>query len=247
MIYTLPTIGVADVTDNEWGRLYKFNTTGDSGLICPYRSYYFRDFIAGNWQDISIGMIHCEMGNGGGDTANLVAERLNEITPANLFHFGLSKSSNGTIPVTVNPWFVGMRGIIAGVSQIMTSPLQLAQLTMIATQNGATVIDTNLIQLPLSQGVSGTPFSRVGIRFIYDEINSRLHLNYAVDTGIALASDAANVTSLTNFLQGISSSTSGSFTSFPCTSITNFSSFYMFWPYLFNRIKLQCVGMIKNG
>jgi len=248
MIYESPTIGIAMPTDADWGRLYKFNTTGDSGLIMPYRSYYARDFNPGVWNDISLGFIHCTMGNSGGDTANIVAERLLENAPVNLFHFGLSKTVSGSVPVADNPWFVGLRGIIGGVTQIMTSPVQLAYLYPTAVYNSqAAQLSGGIVAMPLSQGVSGTPFSMIGIRLIYNPTTKYLYLNYATQTGIALASEAANVSTLTTFLNGISGSIGGAFASFYIPNLANYKSFYIFWPYLTNRLKLHCVGLIKNA
>ena len=248
MIYEVPTIGLAMPTDADWGRLYKYNTTGDSGLIMPYRSYYARNFNPGTWNDISLGFIHCTMGNGGGDTANVVAERLEENAPVNLFHFGLSKTINGIVPVAVNPWFVGLRGIIGGVTQIMTSPLQLAQLYPTAVYNlGTAQLSGGAVQMPLSQGISATPFSMIGIRLIYNPTTGVLYMNYDTDTGVALASESANVSTLTTFLNGISSSTGSAFASFNIPNLANYKTFYIFWPYLTNRLKLHCVGLIKNA
>lgn len=247
MIFSNPTTWIAMPTDADWGRFYKFNSTGDAGIIMPYRSYYFRDFFAGQWNDISLGFIHCTMGNGGGDTANVVAERLLEDAPVNLFHFGLTVSSNGVVPAVTIPQFVGIRGIIGGVTQIMTSPLQLAQLLPVARVNGIDYESGTNLQMPLSQGVTGTPFSIFGIRLIKNSQNNVVYLNYDADTNIALPDEESNITTMVDFLNGISGDINTPFASFNFPNLTNLKTFYIYWPYLMNRLKLQCVGVIKNS
>src|SRR6516225_3244415 len=105
MIETIPTIGIAMPTAADWGQLYQFNGTGDAGLILPPRAYYFRDFFSGQWNDMSIGIIHCECGTSG-STSALVNERQLEDNLANLFNFGISQSLSSAIDVAGNPNFV---------------------------------------------------------------------------------------------------------------------------------------------
>lgn len=235
-------------TEADWGRLYLFNSTGDAGLIMPFRSYYFRDFFAGGWTDMAIGLFHSTMGNGGGDTADLVAERQAESVDVNLFHFGLSKSSGSTIQVQNNPNFLGLRGILGGVTQINTSPTTLAQLqlTMIKGNNGGP--SGSPITMPLSAGISSTPFSAIGIRFIYDPTTKIIHLNWDKIDSLALPDDSTNVSAMQSFLSGIDNSTTSSDAQFQTDGdLSNFSSYYIYWPYLTNRLKLQCVGATKFG
>lgn len=250
MIETLPTIGIAMPTAADWGQLYQFNGTGDAGLIMPPRSYYFRDFFTGGWTDMAIGMIHCETGIGAGQPlANLTTERQTETNVANLFHFGLSKSGgSATINVASNPTFVGARSILGGVTQINTSPLNLSQLQM-ALVNGASPGSTNgsPFSMDLSQGVSGSPFSMVGLRFTFNPATGILAVNYASQTGVALADEPSNTTTLTTFLEGLSNTVAGSKAQFNLPSVADFSTYYIYWPFLNNQLKLHCVGAIKLG
>ncbi len=234
-------------TEADWGRLYKFNTSGDTGLIMPFRSYYFRDFLNSAWQDISLGFIHCEMGNGGGDQATLIDERLAEIAATNLFHFGLSQSIAGNINVAANPYFMGVRGILGGITEIITATSELANLAPTFVNGAATSVTPVAITMDLAQGISGTPFAMFGVRFVLNQSNNMVYMNYANETGVALADDAANQTTLETFLTGISGNTSGATASFPLANPQDFRTWFLYWPYEVNRIKLQCVGAIKNG
>lgn len=234
-------------TDAEWGRLYKFNTTGDSGLVMPPRAYYFRNFFAGNWTDLTLGMIFATCGNTG-DTSNLNDERLASTTPANLFHFGVSQSlKTNTINVGVNPVFAGMRGRLSSTTQLLASPKVITNLIGTLVNNGVTQISGGTHDLDLTEGVTATPFNMMGIRLIHDPITGILRMNRAISNGIALADDAANVTTLETFLLGISGDTVAPYATFNCPSTANFKTFYTFWPYLTNRLKLHCVGAIKLG
>lgn len=233
-------------TDADWGRLYLYNGAGDAGLVMPYRSYYFRDFFPGAWTDLAIGMIYRARG-AADDNANLAAERQSETQVANLFHFGLSKSTGGTIPVANNPYFMGVRGVMGGVTQVMTSPLQIAQLLQTLVNGGSTSTAGAAIQMPLSQGVSATPFSMFGIRFTINTLTSRVYLKHHKIASLALANDAANTTTLTAFLNGISNDPNVADASFPIGSTVNFNTFYIYWPYLTNRIQLHAVGALKLG
>lgn len=246
MISVLPTIGLAMPTDADWGRLYKYNTTGDAGIVMPLRSYYFRDFFAGEWQNIAIGLIYRNSGIAN-DTSDVVNERQVEIIVANLFHFGLSKSTGNTIPVADNPFFLGLRGILNGVTEITASPLQLADLL-------PTLVDANFlqtagspIQFVLQKGTSGTPFAMIGLRFVFDPLSSKVYVMKDTNPALALADEDANVTTLTTFLAGISSNPTDAIASFPLSTTINLSSYYVYWPYLENKLMLHCVGAIKSA
>jgi hypothetical protein len=244
VIQTSPTIGLAMPTDADWGRLYNYNTTGDAGLVMPFRSYYFRNFFAGNWQELMIGMIFRNSG-AGGDYTSVTAERQNENFIGNLFHFGLSKSANGAIDVANNPSFIGLRGVQSGLSQITTGPIQLANLKLTCVSNGNSAV-TGLNQImPLSEGTPTNPFTMIGLRFIADPVSRKVYITYAVQQNVALADDAANTTTLSNFLQGISRNEAEADGAFPIYDVINFNAFYIYWPYLNNRLFLQTVGVIK--
>jgi len=232
-------------TDEDWGRLYNFDTTGDAGLVMPPRSYYFRNFFAGSWTDMAIGMIYNACANAS-DTADVVPERLDEITPANLPHFGLSKSVGGVIEVAENPHFVGIRGILGGVTQLLHSPKQLGQFYPTLVNKDATTINGAPFQIPMEQGVSGTPFSAIALRFVYDVLNGRLHMNINMTASIALADDAANTTAMETLINGTSNSLASDAV-WTVSKVTDFTAFYIFWPYLNNRLKLHCVGAKKFG
>lgn len=233
-------------TDEDWGRLYNFDTTGDAGLVMPPRSYYFRNFFAGAWTDMAIGMIYCACANTGDE--NVVAdERQSETNVANLPHFGLSRSSGGTIDVANNTSFVGIRGVMGGVTQLLHSPKQLAVLMPTYVHNAVTQTDGDPITLPMEQGITATPFSAVGLRFIYDVLNGRLHMNINTVASLALANTAANTSEMTDLLDGTSNSIIASDASWTVPNVAALSCFYVFWPYINNRLKLQCVGAKKYG
>lgn len=240
MIQIDTTIGIAMPTAAEWGQLYQFNTTGDAGLIMPPRSYYIRDFITGAWTDLAIGAIICATAATGKQDA-IVAERQSEIIPANLPHFGLSQSVDDLIDVNSNPFFVGIRGILGSLTQVMTSPAQIAYLQAIYNGNpqGAAQI------LPLSSGTDDTAFVMWGLRFAYNPGNSTLYINFATQTGVTLTVDSDDETILNPFLQGISNSTSTAIASFVIENLSDFRTFYIYWPYILNQLKLHCVGLIQ--
>jgi hypothetical protein len=244
MISVLPTIGLAMPTDADWGRLYNYNTSGDAGLVMPLRSYYFRDFFPGAWQNLAVGLIYRNSGIAN-DTANLTHERQAEISPANLFHFGISKSNGFTIPVATNSYFLGLRGILSGVTEINTSPLQLADTKLTLVNGGANSVNGSAIQVPLKQGTSSTPFAMIGIKFVFDQLSNQVFLFFDSNDSVALADEDANVTTLTSFLEAISSDPTLANASFSLNSTTNFTSYYIYWPYLLNKLMLQCVGAIK--
>lgn len=247
MLYSVPTIGLAMPTDQEWGRLYKFNGTGDAGLIMPPRSYYFRDFVAGGWSNVAMGLIFCNNnGTSGGDTSNVVNERLSEDAVVNLPHFGLSKSVGGVIDPSSNANFIGLRGALGGVCQLIASSSTLGAMLMTLVHGGADNTNGVPIQLKINYGVSSTPFAIMGIRFIYDAATHKVYMFYDSDNGIALADDAANQTTLNAYLDAIPSDITTATASFSLPEGTaDFSSYYIFWPYLVNRLKLHCVGMKK--
>lgn len=233
-------------TDADWGRLYNFDTTGDAGIVMPFRSYYIRDFFSGGWQDIGIGLIHCECGNTG-DYSALVTERQDESAVVNLPHFGLSKSVGGVIDPANNQFFAGIRGIKGSVTQVMSSPDQIAYMQPVVVENGIDNPQGAAIIVPLSTGINSTPFTMWGLRLTYSPGTGLLYLNFASQTGVALVDDPSNVTTLNTFLQEISNAQSDALASFPVTNIADFSTYYIFWPYLKNKIKLHCVGLTKFG
>lgn len=246
MITVLPTIGLAMPTDADWGRLYQYDTTGDAGIVMPLRSYYFRDFFAGAWQNIAIGLIYRNSGVAN-DTSDVVNERQAEIIPANLFHFGLSKSDGSTIPVAANPYFLGIRGILNGVTEITASPLQLADLLPTLVDANALSTMGSTIQLVLQNGTSATPFAMIGLRFVLDPLTNTVYIMIGSNPALALADEDANVTTLTTFLEGISSDITTAIASFPLFNTLNFGSYYVYWPYLENKLMLHCVGAIKSA
>lgn len=250
MIGITPTFGqiIMPITEADWGRLYAYNGGGDPGLVMPYRSYYFRDFIPGHWTDLRIGFIHRARG-GASDTANVTDERPPEYTVSNLFHFGLSKSINGIIDVGNNPYFLGIRGILDGVTRITASPLKLSDTKLTLVNNAPDTIASPTFELPLSHGVSANPFSFVGIRFVYNVANHRIYIKVATETNIAMTVEQeANFVALTTRLNAITmTSFVDADASFPIGSLSNFSTFYIYWPFILNRLCLHCLGAIKSA
>lgn len=243
MISIISTIGNLMTPEQSWGHIYSLGS--DAGLVMPFRSFYFRDFFPTAWTDLAIGMIYSNCG-AGGDTSSVVDERLVEDKISNLFHFGMSQSVGISVPVADNPLFIGLRGILDGVTQIMTSPLQLAQLSMTLVKDGSTSTDGDLIQLPLAQGAGGTPFNMVGIRFTFDRVNGLVYVNYATDTAFAIPADT-DPTILEDFLGGMSNLQADAIATFGISNVTNFKTFYIYWPYLTNKLKLHCLGAVKYG
>lgn len=231
-------------TDSDWGRLYNYNTVGDAGLLMPPRSYYFRDFFGGGWNEMLIGMIYRNTGLAS-DVANLVAERQDESSPANLFHFGISQSANGTIPVANNPNFLGIRGERGGLSQITIAPLQLANVRFASVFNSADQPGGVNMVVPLQQGTSATPFAMIGIRYIFNPTDQKIYVKFAANPALALANDAANVTTLTTFLNSITRDFTAMDAAFGFWDVTKFGTFYIYWPYFNNKLALQTVGAIK--
>jgi hypothetical protein len=234
-------------TDADWGRLYKFNTSGDSGMIMPFRSYYLRNFFAGEWTDMAVGIIFATCGNTG-DMSAPIAERQSETAVANLFHFGLTKPGLTIGEVSANPRFMGLRGIIGGVTQITFTPLQLAQLYLTRVYDATTTTQATGIAMPITSGTGNGPFAFVGLRFMFNRIAQTVSINYAVEDEVTLANDAENTTKMTTMLQALSNNQVTPHAKFTgVLSVTDFSSYYIYWPYLKNRLKLHCVGAIKNG
>lgn len=247
MIEEIPTIGFAMTTAADWGQLAQFDGSGAAELIVPPRAYYFRDFFMGSWNDLSIGFIHAECGISA-ETAAIEDERQLENNLANLFQFGISQSKNGAIDIVNNPFFTGLCGLFGGITQITASTNTLGQLVgTLIDNNGQGTTNGNLFQMDLSQGVTSTPFSMLGIRFIFDPIKEILSMNFQSQTnvGIGMGDDPSPI--LETFLQGLSGDTTNPSASFLLPNNSNFETFFLYWPYLNNQIKLQCVGAIKNS
>lgn len=244
MISTLPTTGLAMPTDADWGRLYSYDTTGDDGLVMPFRSYYFRNFFT-NWKELAMGFIYRNCG-AGGDYSDITAERQAETQIANLPHFGLSYSQGGSIPVATNPYFVGLRGVRNGVTQINASPtLTLNQLRLVSCFNGNDDVRGLNFSIPLKQGVQANPFAMLGIRFVINQTDGKLYVAIKFNQNVALADEAANTTTLTDFLATITRNPPEMDAAFANYNITNLNAFFIFWPYLNNKLILQTVGAIK--
>lgn len=244
MINIDTTVGIAMPTASDWGQLYQFNTTGDAGLIMPPRSYYIRDFITGSWTDLAIGAIICATGTSG-PQASLTAERQTETQLANIPQFGLSKSANDAININSNPFFVGLCGIIGSVTQLMTSPKQIAYMQATCINNGQTQGNGSAQILPLSSGTDDTQFVMWGLRFTYNPLTSILYINFSTQTGVTLTEDSEDETTLNPFLQGISNSTGTAIASFVIPNLADFKTFLIYWPYLNNQLKLHCVGVVQ--
>lgn len=245
MIQTVTTIGIDMATAADWGQLYSLS--GDAGLVMPFRSYYIRDFIAGDWNDFAIGLIY--IAHGATIPSNLVAERQSETDPSNLFHFGLTTDGgkNQINSVSDNPFFLGLRGIIGGVTQITTSPTQLAQLYMTLVNNGQTQTIPTPLQLPLNDYGASNPFSIVGLRFTRDKTNNLVYINWNTQANLNLTEDSDDVPALSAFIAAIPNTFSTALGSFSLSSVNNFSTYYIYWPYQLNHLALHCVGAIQFG
>lgn len=244
MIFNIPTIGVAVPTDADWGRLYLFDDTEDAGLIMPPRSYYFRDFFSGGWTQLAMGLIHCATEDGG-ETDPVVNETKASNLVANLFHFGLTESGGGTVPVAANPEFLGIRGRLNGSPSLLLSGPKLTDNEYVCIRSGGAQRSGSGIEIPLSDGISASPFTMMGLKFIFDVENDRLHLHFATEEGVSLADEDENVEKLTTFLNDMPETTSGSDADFYITNLSSYKSYYIYWPYMLNRLKLHCVGAIK--
>lgn len=233
-------------TDADWGKLYSFSS--DAGLLMPFRSYYIRDFVAGDWNDFAIGLILLAHGTTT-PPSDLVNERQSETDPSNLFHFGLT-TDNGTNQIQSvgnNPFFIGLRGIIGGVTQISTSPTQLAQLYLTLVNHSVTQTVATPLQLPLNNHGTSNPFSMVGLRFTRDKANQQIYINFSTQANLGLTADSDDVPALTTFIEAIPNTFSTATAQFTLNSVANFSTYYIYWPYQLNRLALHCVGAIQFG
>lgn len=246
MIYTVTTVGPEMATDSDWGRLYQFNTSGDTGLVMPYRSYYFRPFFSGGWTDLAIGLIYGTWGNTG-DLSDVVAERLGGTAPTNLFHFGLTQTSGSPFDVNANQNFLGIRGILGGNTEITTSPLQLGVLQFTRVYNGQSDQDGQPVVMPLTQGVSDTPFAMIGLRFTFDPTTNLVYANFNSNAAVGLSDDTADITTLKPFMDAIPNTVDNALFSFSISDTSRLRSYYIYWPYLTNRLTLYTVGAEKYG
>jgi hypothetical protein len=247
MIFVDPTIGIAVITDDVWGRLYKFGGAGDAGLIMPPRSYYFRSFNAGNWTNLVMGMIYTGTANATENTA-VVNETLSSLNFGNLFHFGLSKANpDGTIDVEDNQNFLGMRGLHNSVHQIFNSPTPavITQVALTSVKNGVVTEDGSSFSLPLTRNASTALFSMIGMRFMRDTTNNTVKVFYEIDESVDLTSPNVDSEILQNFLTQLSDDPNDAQGEFSISSVANLTTFYIFWPWILNRMKLQAIGAIK--
>lgn len=274
MIQIITTIGISMATAADWGQLYSLS--GDAGLVMPFRSYYIRDFFAGDWNDFAIGLIY--IAHGATIPSDLVDERQSETDPSNLFHFGLTTDNgkNQIDSVSENPYFIGLRGILSGVTQITTSPLQLAQLYMTLVNQSQLLVQATPLQLPLNNHGDSNPFSMVGLRFTRDQTNGVVYINWNTQANLNLTADSDDVPALSAFLAAIPKTFSTAVAQFPFGAsikapspvdppttpppisipyslqpptgpASNFSTYYIYWPYQLNHLALHCVGAIKFG
>lgn len=247
MIFIDPTIGIAVPTDETWGRLYKFGGTGDAGLIMPPRSYYFRSFNAGNWTNLVIGMIYTGTANASENTA-VVNETLSSLNFGNLFHFGLSKAnSDGTIDVEDNQNFLGMRGLHNSAHQIFNSPSPavITQVALTSVKNSAVDEDGSAFSVPLTRHATNPLFSMIGMRFMRNTTTNRVKIFYEIDESVELDGTPPDSEILQTFLEQLSNDPNDAQGDFAIPSVSNLTTFYIFWPWLLNRMKLQAIGAIK--
>ncbi len=233
-------------TDQDWGRLYQYDTTGDAGLVMPPRSYYVRQFQS-TWQNLSIAMLYRNCGLGG-DYSDVPNERISEIQVPNLPHFGLTQATGGTLDMTNIQYFLGLRGVMGGVTQIENpGELRLADLKHTVVNAGSTsVAGIAAAALPLAEGMSDAPFNLAGMRFVKNDLDGKIYMKYAYETDIELIDDGDDVVSLQNFMEGISGNLEDMDTSFQ-VDYSKLNSFFLFWPYYNSRLILQAVGAIKFG
>lgn len=246
MIYTVTTVGPVMATDSDWGRLYAFNTTGDVGMVMPFRSYYFRPFFSGGWTDLAIGLIYGTCGSGG-DLSDVEAERLAGTAPTNLFHFGLTQTNGSPFDVNANPNFLGIRGIMEGNTEITTSPLQLGVLQLSRIYNNQTGQSGQPVVMPLTQGVSSTPFAMMALRFTFDPTTNLVYANFNSNAAIGLADDTTDVSTLKTFMDAIPNTQDNAIASFYIKDTSRLTSYYIYWPYMTNRLTLYTVGAEKYG
>lgn len=247
MYNTVTSTSIFMATAADWGQFYQFDdSNSNSGLVMPFRSYYLRDFFSGGWNDLAVGVLHCSCGNTGNFSA-LVDERQLEDDIDNLPHFGISQSNQSSIDVLNNPYFVGVRGIKSGLTQLVSDLNQIMYVQPTFVNNGVDQSAGAGIILPLSSTITSTPFSMWGVRVTFDPVQQQIYINFASQTGIATQADSADQALLNTFLSGISNVQSDALASFPCNNVNNFSTFYLYWPYISNKLKLHCVGLLKFG
>lgn len=234
------------MTDQDWGRLYYYQGTGDPGLIMPPRSIYLRDFITNAWTDIAIGMAYCGCGLDD-PVAPLVYERMDEALITNLFHFGLTNGVNNNIDVGNNPYFLGIRGIQDSVAQLTTSPKRIFALANTLVNDETTTINGDALELPLSDGVSDLPFNMIGLRFNYNPVNHTVRINISTQLNINLPTFNENISIMKEFLAGIPTGLGTASAVFTINNVAKYKTFYIYWPYVFNRLKLHCLGVRKFG
>lgn len=247
MIFVDPTIGIAVPTDATWGRLYKFGGAGDAGLIMPPRSYYFRSFNANNWTDLAMGMIYTATANAGENVA-IVNETLSSMNYGNLFHFGLSKANNnGTIDVEDNSNFIGIRGLHNSTHQLFNSPSPsvITQNALTCINNGVVEEDGSSFSLPLTRHNSNALFSMVGLRFTRNTLTNLVKVYYEIEESVDLISPNVDSEILQDFITNLSNDPNDAQGEFTISNVANFTTFYIFWPWILNRMKLQCIGAIK--
>lgn len=254
MIETHLTEWIGMPTDEDWGRLYQYAGSGDAGMIMPIRSYYYRDFNSGRWVDFIIGMIYAVKGTTDeeDDEEVMVNEKLNNSASTNLFHFGLSYQhlTTGAVDLdeTKTQKFLGLRGEVASNSQLLAGASdQLTFLRPTLIQKGKTTMSGATISIPMNNAASSEPFSMLAVRFTHNPNTGKVYIHYAYDAAIAQPVDEADnlvvlkahmltvsnlETDTTNVLSNI-------------WSVADFKSFFLYWPFLLNRLKLHCVGALK--
>lgn len=246
MINIVTTVGPILMDDSSWGRLYKFNTSGNTGLVLPPRAYYFRPFFSGGWTDLAIGLIYGSCGNDG-DLSDINDERIEGTSPTNLFHFGLTKTEGSPFDVNANPNFLGIRGILNGNTQINSSPLQLGVMQLTRIYNEQVGQSGQPVIMPLTQGVSDTPFAMIGLRFTFEPTTNLVYANFDSNPSVALVDDTADVSTLKTFMDAIPNTQATAISSFFIEDTANLSSYYLYWPYMTNRLTLYTVGAEKYG
>lgn len=250
--YDFPIYFIPEMDSLTWGRSYSFNGSGDQGIVMPPRAYYFRDFNFGSWTDVSIGFAYCacetpteEMDSFQADTVNEVE---NPISVSNLFHFGLIKKGLQEVDMNNLTQFVGMRSLMGGNSQLFGPPTkQLVGLQATLVQQSHEQLQGSTISIPLPCGVSFTPFALFGIRLSLNKSSGQLVMNFNTQTAVE---DTVNDmrTVLKDFLLAIPNTATGSARTFNgIYSTAPFSSYFIYWPFLLNRLKLQAVGGVKIG
>lgn len=236
------------MTENDWGRFYELDT--NDGVILPVRAYYYRDMQTGNWADLIIGMTYCAQKNDDPDNQAIVNEQLTNSGSTNLFHFGLS-SANGNTAVPdlyEGQNFLGLRGMEGTTSQLIAGSAQLTYLSASKIIQGQRETQGTHTSIPMRSAHDGdSAFSRLAIRFTHNRFTSKLYVHVSYETAID-PTDVEDVAQLKDFMQAVSNSEGDTTMVFSnVTSVSQFRSFFLFWPFLLNRVKLHCVGAIKIG